>query len=262
MRSYGSWPAYVSIDERRAKAERLIAKRKKKGETLNPVCIQGRNIVQTFWGKAWCKNLESYSDFESRLPKGRSYVRNGAVIDLKITGGKIIALVVGSAEYKVEISITSMEHKQWDNLAQLCSGKIDSLIELLQGKFSKAVMELMTDSAQGLFPKPKEIKLNCSCMDWASMCKHVAAVMYGVGAYLDNQPEGLFLLRQVDHMDLLASASTSSVFNEAVTTGIHIADEELSSVFGIEMDGPDEQPDVPPKTQGVKRKKNGSSSKE
>lgn len=237
-RYYDRWPKYVPVAERRAKAAKLAQKRQKAGEVLTPVIIQGRKIADTFWGKAWCENLESYSDYENRLPRGRSYVRNGSVIDLKVTTGKISALVSGSSIYKVEIIVTPMSKEKWDQLVSTCSGKIDSVIELLQGKFSKAVMELMTESKQGLFPKPKEIKLNCSCPDWADMCKHVAATLYGVGASLDHQPDWLFLLRQVDHMDLIVSASVGDALTRTGEAEVSLADEDLSAIFGIEMDAP------------------------
>lgn len=235
MSRYDFWPAYVSVADKRAKAEKFVAKKKKAGESLNPVVILGRTITNTFWGKAWCKNIESYSDYASRLPRGRSYARHGSVVDLKITAGKINASVLGSELYQVEIIITPMLKEKWMNLVELCSGKIDSMIELLQGKFEKSVMELMTAPKQGLFPVPQEIKLKCSCLDWADMCKHVAAVMYGIGYHLDKQPEWLFLLRQVDHMDLIVSASMSEVFNEA-TQSDAILDEDLSAIFGIDME--------------------------
>src|SRR6516165_2714205 len=92
---------YVPVAQRRAQAAREVAKRQKKGQTVSPVVIEGRAIATTFWGKAWCDNLESYSDFANRLPRGRTYVRNGSVIDLQITPGQIKALVSGSEIYKV-----------------------------------------------------------------------------------------------------------------------------------------------------------------
>ena len=176
-----------------------------------PIVLEGRSIANTFWGKAWCKNLESYSDYSNRLPRGRTYVRNGSVIDLKMAAGEITALVSGSSIYKVKIAIAKVVANKWNKIVDECAGKIDSLIELLQGKFSKAVMEIITDPKKGLFPDPKEIKLSCSCPDWADMCKHVAAVLYGVGARLDNRPEELFMLRQADHIELIAKAGTTSL---------------------------------------------------
>src|SRR6202048_743999 len=93
------WRPYVSVAERRRQAQREMAKLTKKGQTVSPVVIEGRTIVKTFWGKAWCENLERYSDFANRLPRGRTYVRNGSVIDLQITPGEIKAMVSGSEIY-------------------------------------------------------------------------------------------------------------------------------------------------------------------
>lgn len=236
MSWYGGWPRYVPVAERRAKAAKLAKKRLKAGEVLNPVVIAGRKIASTFWGKAWCDHLESHSDYENRLPRGRTYVRNGSVIDLKVMKGSISALVAGSSVYKVNIAVTPLSQDHWKRLVKACSGQIDSVIELLQGKFSKSVMEVITEPKQGLFPKPNEIKLSCSCPDWADMCKHVAAVLYGVGACLDHQPDWLFLLREVDHMDLISSADITDVLSRAQVPDTTLADEDLSSIFGIEME--------------------------
>jgi len=203
---YFGWKPYVPVAKRRKQAEKVAAKMQKKGATLTPV-IGGRgSIAKTFWGKAWCENLERYSDYENRLPRGRTYVRNGSVIDLKISEGAIQAQVMGSSLYKVEVKVAAVPGSQWQAIGADCAGSIDTLVELLQGKLSKAVMERICTPKTGLFPAPKEISFTCSCPDWASMCKHVAAVLYGIGARLDNQPDLLFSLRRVDAKDLVAQA--------------------------------------------------------
>ena len=203
---YYGYKPYVPVAKRRAQAAREVAKRVKKGQAVSPVVIEGRTIASTFWGKAWCTNLESYSDFANRLPRGRTYVRNGSVVHLKIDKGRIKALVSGSELYKIQIDIAALPKPDWQALKEQCAGKIGTLVELLQGKLSKAVMELVTDREQGLFPKPKEIKMRCSCPDYAGMCKHLAAVMYGIGNRLDSSPELLFVLRGVDHLELIEQA--------------------------------------------------------
>src|SRR5438874_651495 len=166
---------YVSVAKRQANAAREMAKLAKKGRTICPVKLEGREIATTFWGKAWCDNLESYSDFENRLPRGRSYVKNGSVCDLQIEPGKVTALVCGSEVYRIAIKIRRLSPEAWKAIKAQCAGQIGSLIELLQGKLSKAVMEVVTRPDGGLFPKPREIDMDCSCPDWADMCKHVAA---------------------------------------------------------------------------------------
>ena len=235
---YYDFPRYVPVAERRAKALQQRKKLEKSGYTFYPIVIEGRTIAKTFWGKAWCTNLEAYSDYSNRLPRGRTYVRNGSVIDLKMSKGKIDAQVMGSSLYSIVISIKPMIQEKWKSLVQACVGKIDSLVELLQGKFSKAVMAILTEKEHGLFPKPQEITMRCSCPDSAGMCKHIAAVLYGVGASLDEKPDWLFLLRHVDHADLIATAGTGGVF--AQTGDSSIDDGELSHLFGIEFDMPKE----------------------
>ncbi len=205
MDFYG-WRPYVSVAERRRKAANEMAKLKKKGHPVSPVVVEGRTIVKTFWGKAWCENLERYSDFANRLPRGRTYVRNGSVIDLQIAPGEIKALVSGSEIYEVAVKVAPVAKARWRSICTDCAGAIDSLIELLQGRFSKGVMERVCRQKTGLFPSPDEIQLSCSCPDWAGMCKHVAAVLYGIGARLDHQPELLFRLHSVDEKELIAGA--------------------------------------------------------
>ena len=204
---------------------------------MQPIVIDGRVIAKTFWGKAWCENLESYSDFENRLPRGRTYVRNGSVVHLEIQPGRISARVSGSELYSVEITISSLPDPHWKCVKSQCAGQIGSLVELLQGRLSRSVMDVVTQRGGGLFPKPAEIKMKCSCPDWAGMCKHVAAVMYGVGARLDDKPELLFLLRKVDHLELIAGAVDSApVADAGKSRGKKtIAAGDLADVFGIEM---------------------------
>ena len=233
---YGGWAPYVSVAERRRKAEKAAAKAKKAGAELSPVEPGRGAIAKTFWGKAWCNNLEQYSDYSNRLPRGRTYVRNGSVIDLKITEGEVRAQVMGASLYTVDVSVTAVPDKQWQTIGAGCAGSIDSLVELLQGKLSKGVMEHICKPGTGLFPAPKEIKFKCSCPDWASMCKHVAAVLYGIGARLDLQPELLFSLRRVDAKDLVAQAGAGLPKAKQVSASGKILDDSaLADVFGIEM---------------------------
>ena len=233
---YYGWRPYVTVAERRRMAERNLKKLHKKGLDIQPIRIEGRKIARTFWGEAWCGHLEKFSDFSNRLPRGRTYVRNGSVCHLEIKPGTVKAMVSGSEMYHVDVAIARLSETKWRNVKKRCSGHIGSLLELLQGKFSTSVMDVVTNRDKGLFPLPGEIEFQCDCPDWATMCKHVAAVLYGVGARLDEEPELLFLLRGVNHEDLI-SAEADMV---AATTGKrkgsrHLAKGDLSDVFGIDM---------------------------
>ncbi|HEY9869643.1 MAG TPA: SWIM zinc finger family protein [Candidatus Obscuribacterales bacterium] len=221
--------------ERRERATRHMAKRQKQGLTVQPVEIKGRKIARTFWGDSWCQHLESFSDYENRLPRGRTYVRNGSVCHLEIASGEIRALVSGSELYDVHIEIGTLPRAKWSAVKQRCSGKIGSLLELLQGKLSSSVMSIVTHRQEGLFPLPSEISMQCSCPDWAVMCKHVAAVLYGVGARLDDQPELLFVLRGVDHKELIEADAATLVSKDRQGSSRRIAEGDLEDVFGIEM---------------------------
>jgi uncharacterized Zn finger protein len=227
---------YVSVAKRRANAATQMKKLEKSGERIEPIRIEGRQIARTFWGKAWCDNLESYSDFENRLPRGRTYVRNGSVCDLKISPGCVMARVCGSELYRIKIEIKPAAPALWGDVKRECAGRIGSLLELLQGNLSQEVMQVITRPGSGLFPVPADIRMSCSCPDMARMCKHVAATLYGVGARLDDHPELLFTLRKVDQMELLAGAGDAATLTQARGDHKTIAADALSEVFGIEMD--------------------------
>ena len=237
MAFYYGWRPYVSVAERRRKAAREVEKLKKKGRAFAPIAIEGRTIAKTFWGKSWCENLEGYSDYANRLPRGRTYVRNGSVVDLQIKAGSIKALVSGSELYEVTLKVAPVGGQRWKAICEECAGAIDSLVELLQGRFSKGVMERICRQSQGLFPSPAEIKLACSCPDGAYMCKHLAAVLYGVGARLDSEPELLFTLRDVDHLELIGQAVSADNLDAALggEAGDALQGEDLGAVFGIEL---------------------------
>src|SRR6201988_1322407 len=234
--SYYGWHAYVPVAEKRRQAERKLAKLKKQGRSGAPVRIEGRIITKSFWGKSWCVNLERYSDFENRLPRGRTYVRNGSVIDLQIAPGEIKAMVSGSEIYKVKVTVAPVAKARWQSICKDCAGAIDSLIELLQGRLSKGVMERVCRQKTGLFPSPDEIQLSCSCPDWADMCKHVAAVLYGIGARLDQQPDLIFRLHNVDEKELIAGAGTALPQAKNAPAASKVLDgEDLSALFGLDM---------------------------
>jgi uncharacterized Zn finger protein len=233
------FPEYVSVATRRARAraaaEKLARKEKRSLAPIGPV--DGNKLVRTFWGKAWCDNLESYVDYANRLPRGRSYARHGAVIDLKIAAGKITALVSGTSTYEIRVTIRALPPKSWIQMASECIGQIDSLVDLLRGKLSTQVMEVVTRKEGGLFPAPTQISFTCSCPDWAGMCKHVAATLYGVGVRLDQKPELLFELRGVDHAELVDGAATAvpRLANGAKSRKV-LKGADLSALFGIELD--------------------------
>ncbi|NQT21279.1 MAG: SWIM zinc finger family protein [Planctomycetes bacterium] len=249
---YGQWRAYVPVSKRRAKAAKAMQKLRKKGMNIQPITIQGRTIATTFWGRAWCEHLEKFSDYENRLPRGRTYVRNGSVCHLDVQKGKIEAKVSGSSTYDVEISIKTLSAAKWKNLQESSAGQVGSALELIQGKLSEQVMAIMTDRDQGLFPLPGEIALDCSCPDWADMCKHVAAVLYGVGARLDEKPELLFLLRGVDHTELIGENAAEEVVSRMPARKERVLNEQsLSDVFGIELAGVEPPRDVENDTQPV-----------
>jgi uncharacterized Zn finger protein len=285
MDYYYDWRPYVSVAARRHQAVLALQKLAKKGTPISPVVIDGRKIAKTFWGKAWCDNLERYSDYANRLPRGRTYVRNGSVVDLQIAPGAVTAMVSGSSLYCIDVRVAEVPKARWGAVCRDCAGAIDSLLELLHGRFSDSVMTRICQEKTGLFPSPAEITFTCSCPDWASMCKHVAAVLYGIGARLDEKPDLLFALRKVDHQDLIAGAGKDLTRTRKGPKTANVLDSgDLSEMFGIDMaqteepraqaarkraakkpvgriDPPAARPEPPPRARPAQRKTTTSTAK-
>jgi uncharacterized Zn finger protein len=242
MRYYDDYPRYVSVAEKRAKAEKKIKQLRKKNPDLRPVILQGRALARTWWGKAWNENLESYADYSNRIGRGRSYVRHLAVVDLQIAPGKVTALVQGSQgkPYEVLIRIAGLKQQNWQAIKQASQSRLSSLPDLLAGKFPKALQEIFMVQGSGIFPAPAEITFDCSCPDWASMCKQIAAALYGVGARLDEDPALFFTLRQVALDDLVSQAvqdKAAGILTGGRAKGSKvIADDKLADLFGIDID--------------------------
>jgi uncharacterized Zn finger protein len=240
--AYWRFPRYVSVAEKKAKAARKLKKLKKKNPAIQPIVLEGRAIAKTWWGKSWNLNLERYADYSNRIGRGRSYVRHGAVLDLQISAGQVQSLVQGSRTkpYTVTIKIRGITKKIWENMKAACAGKLDSLPELLSGKFPKTLGEVFTAQGRGLFPSPQEISFDCSCPDWAYMCKHVAASLYGIGTRLDDDAGLFFKLRKVKIDDLIRQTLKDQSYKllekaEKMSPG-KIAESDLSGMFGIDME--------------------------
>jgi len=244
MHDWDSYPKYVSVAEKKAKAEKKLKQLQKKRQGIKPIVLAGTALARTWWGKSWNQNLERYADYSNRIGRGRSYVRHGAVLDLQIAAGEVQALVQGSSSkpYEVKISIAAIGASQWRAIKKQCDGQLKSLQDLLAGKFPKQLNEIFLTEGKGLFPSSKEIKFDCSCPDWASMCKHVAAALYGIGARLDEEPSLFFTLRNVRTEDLVVEAiqdKTAELLAKAKRKSAKVFDEvDLSSLFGIELDTP------------------------
>lgn len=237
--NYSGFPKHVTVAEKKVKAAQSLAKLKAKNTDAEPVHIEGRILAKSWWGKAWNLNLESYADYRNRIERGKAYVRNNSVLDLKITKGKIKAIVQGSKvrPYTVEILINPLDSKHWEQVISLCNHRIDSLEQLIEGKFPRELESLFTERKYGMFPSPDEIHFDCSCPDWAMMCKHVAAVLYGVGARLDSDPMLFFKLRDVDGHALIRKTIERKLEgllkNAGKKSNRVIADEEIDELFGL-----------------------------
>ena len=241
----------MPVAARQAAASRFVKALTGEGIQAQPVVVEGREMALTFWGRAWCGHLEGFSDFENRLPRGRTYVRGRAVCHLEIAEGEVRAFVIGRELYEVSIEVDPLRASLWRALKRRCAGRIGSLLELLQGRLSDRVMAEVSDPERGLFPRPEQIRLACTCPDWAVMCKHVAAALYGVGARLDEQPELLFVLRGVDHEELIDVDAGMAVPEAAPAgEGRRLAEEDLGDIFGIEL-SPGAAPEGPHRDQGA-----------
>ena len=228
----GGFPVYVSVGQRRAESILEARRLAKGGRKLEPVRLDGTKIAASFWGKAWCKNLERYADLANRIPRGRTYLRHGAVVDLRIAEGRVDALVNGSSLYEVSVEIDPLTRPRARALASTCKGRIDSMVALLQGELPEELVAAMVKPGSGLFPEPKQMRFACSCPDYAEVCKHVAAVLYGVGARFDERPETFFTLRSVKLDELLAKSARPPAAPAQPRKGRAA----LEQIFGIELD--------------------------
>ncbi|PJD90083.1 MAG: hypothetical protein CK426_09080 [Legionella sp.] len=230
------WAPYVPVAKRRENAAKKMAKLAKKGQNIQPIEIQGRTIARSFWGKGWCEHMEAFCDFDNRLPRGRTYVRNGSVCHLEIKEGEVHAIVSGSSLYQVTIGIKPLLREKWEHIKKTCLGKVSSLLDLLSGKLSNGVMEVVVHPKEGLFPLTQELTLQCNCPDWATMCKHVAAVLYGVGSRLDADPAQLFKLRGVNFEELIdvEQAITSVISTTTPSRRKRMNDEAFTNLFALD----------------------------
>jgi uncharacterized Zn finger protein len=250
------YPPYVSAGEKKARGALALAKLLKKSKrAAEPAVLvhRKRQLATTFWGRAWADNLERYADLANRLPRGRAYLRNGSLLDLAIGPGRVGAYVAGSELYRVTIVITPLAKARWRRIVTRCTGRIGSLIGLLRGELSAEVLGILADARDGLFPEPHELSLDCSCPDGAEVCKHVAAVLYGIAVRLDARPELFFTLRQVDQAELIGSATTGMVGRSRPSSGKRIAANRLSAVFGIELESAPSAGDGPPRAASTRR---------
>jgi uncharacterized Zn finger protein len=237
--SFDRYPRYTPTTVNKTVMAKSVENLRKKDPDIQPVVIEGRSLANTWWGKSWNQNLESYADYSNRIARGKNYVRSGAVLDLKISKGTIKALVQGSRTkpYSVEIRIDTLSKEKWDKVISLCDYRIDSLEQLLEGRFPKELEVLFVDKKYGLFPSPKEIHFECSCPDWASMCKHVAAVLYGIGARLDSDPLLFFELRDMDSKELLKKSIEKKLDSMLINAGKksprQIEDKDVYGIFGV-----------------------------
>ncbi len=237
-----SWDyEFESRADSQARVDQKLAKLRKQGRVLEPTLPTAkRDLSSTFWGQAWNLNLMAYSDLESRMPRGRTYFRNGSVLGLELAEGRVTSIVRGTNVYEVDIAITPLEKPAWATLKQRCQGKITDVMDLLAGDLSDEVMREVTDLQGGLFPTSRQIRLSCSCPDYADMCKHCAATLYAVGALLDGNPRHLFTLRGVDPEELIGTVTTTI---SALTTATPQTDErtaalaesDLSALFGVSL---------------------------
>ncbi len=229
---------YIPVGQKKLNAQKQIEKLRKKNPDISPVIIEGSKIATKWWGISWNKNLENYADYSNRIDRGRSYVKNGFVIDLKIYPGIVEALVMGSSNtpYKVRVDIEVMSQRDWNRVVSACSNKISNLDELISGKFPIELQELFT-MKNGLFPSSSEIDFSCSCPDWASMCKHVSAVLFAIGAKFDEDPLLFFKLRGIDFEYLIKKSVDEKLKNmmknsEQKSKRV-IEDEDIDDIFGL-----------------------------
>lgn len=239
MSYYGDYGYYETKAEKRRKIEEKLVRLRKNYSNVTPVTIEGSDLAKSWWGKAWCTNLESYADYKSRLSRGKNYVKQGAVLDLKIEEGRVQSKISGSGSkiYDCEIHIERVSDERVQKILEHCQNKISTLDALLTGDFSEELLELFQDKSYGLFPSPDEISLQCNCLDVAYMCKHLAATLYAIGAKFDDDPLFFFELRQIESENLIQKSVEKKLENMLVNVGKKtdrsMDVSKISDVFGL-----------------------------
>ncbi len=242
--SYGFREKYKTVAKRAQEAQAKIKELKKKNPHLNPVSIEGRQIAKTWWGKAWTGHLKYYADYDNRVGRGRSYVKNGLVIHLELKNGQVEAMVMGTRKtpYKINIMVKKIADNKWEKIKKLSHSHLHSLTDLFEGKFPKELEQVFSNHSEGVFPSLGEMDFNCSCPDWANMCKHISASLFAVGARLDESPELIFKLRGVKISDLIESAVKAEVSGLVRTPDtlrsknkLSLSEKKLASLFEIKL---------------------------
>lgn len=206
-----------------ARREQLLAA----GESLNPVVSRSRKLATRFWGSAWMRHLAVCESGGLCLAPGRTLLRHGCVLDIRVAPGLVSAKVSAEELYEIELRLAPPDEERVEALATLCAGKIDSLLSLLEGRVDEALLQQLCDPDNGLLPDARDWHISCSCPDWSDPCPHAAAAMYALGVLLDSQPELLFTLRSIDSASLLRKPEhTSDAFDAA----------SLSATFGIDLE--------------------------
>lgn len=224
---------YVRVAKRKESAAETAKRLEAEGEILTPAKAHGKAIANSFWGRSWCKAIEGWNDYESRLPAGRSLLKNGGVIDLRIEENLVTAKVVADRLYEVRIFFRKQDEERLAELKKHLTGKLTSLIDLIKGELSDEVITEICSEKYGLFPDYGELKTSCDCLDDAVMCRHAAAALYGIAPRLDDEPELFFTLRGIKAEDFFDSAEAIRQTGED-TAEIDL--EDLSDTFGIDLE--------------------------
>lgn len=228
-------PTATELEKKKEKSRTRL-----RGHDLKPIVIEGKTLGRTWWGKAWNQNLESYADYSNRVGRGKTYVRQGMVIHLNIEEAQVFGLVQGrkKAPYEILVKIEPSTEDDIKAIGEISRQHVESFESLLHGEFPKELEVLFTRKGFGLFPSPKEIDFYCSCPDHAYMCKHVAAVLYGIGSRLDEDPQLFFTLRQINGINFIKESIdvvlTDMLNGAGVKTERTISEEKAKRLFGFD----------------------------
>ncbi len=237
--SFYDYGYYETKAEKRRRIGEKLERLRKTDPNIAPLTIEGNTLAKSWWGKAWGKNLESYADYKSRLSRGKNYVKQGAILDLKIEEGKVNSKISGSGSkiYDCEIHIERLSDERLKKILEHCQNKISTLDALLTGDFSEELLELFQDKSYGLFPSPDEISFRCDCPDVANICKHVAATLYAIGTKFDDDPMFFFELRQIESENLIQKSVEKKLENMLEHVGKKTSRtmdaSKISDVFGL-----------------------------
>jgi uncharacterized Zn finger protein len=164
----------------------------------------------------WDEALQSCFGQNVRISRGKSYMRQGAVRNLRVSENTVYAEVQGNQKtpYRVSFQLKCWPPSQRHRVLQEIQRNPSLFRALLNHQFPYELASEFQASNVSLFPaSASDIYGDCTCPDWGDPCKHMAAVYYAFGARLVEHPLYLLALRGLDEDTIIRHLRDSDDLN-------------------------------------------------